>query len=240
MRGSRSRGDERVGRVIDDASNRLARVQLSLWWTLVGACLLISFTPGAGAISTMANSLAAGWARSLWGVLGQQVALVIHILIVALGVGVLVAANHWLFNAIRWIGAAYLVFLGVRLWLDRPMGAVQLEAEVAQDAAAPASLRPWPMFRRGVLVNLTNPKAIVFFLAFMPQFIQPDAGDLLQQYLIFTATVVVIDIVVMWFFFALAAKGLRRFMRDPKGQRLVSRIFGTLYIAVAGLLLLIA
>lgn len=48
-------------------------VQLSLWWTLVGACLLISFTPGVGAISTMANSLAAGWARSIWGVLGQQV-----------------------------------------------------------------------------------------------------------------------------------------------------------------------
>ena len=85
-------------------------VQLSLWRTLVGACLLISFTPGAGAISTMANSLAAGWARSIWGVLGQQVALVIHIVIVALGVGVLVATNHWLFTAIRWAGAAYLVF----------------------------------------------------------------------------------------------------------------------------------
>lgn len=214
-------------------------MQLSLWWTLVGACLLISFTPGAGAISTMANSLAGGWARSLWGVLGQQVALIIHILIVALGVGVLVAANHWLFNAIRWLGAAYLVFLGVRLWLDRPMGTIQLEAEVAQDTATPDFLKPWPMFRRGVLVNLTNPKAIIFFLAFMPQFIRPEAGDLIQQYLVFTATVVVIDIIVMWFFFALAAKGLRRFMRDARGQRLVGRIFGTLFILVAALLVFI-
>ena len=214
-------------------------MQLSLWGALVGACLLISFTPGAGAISTMANSLAGGWARSLWGVLGQQVALVIHILIVALGVGVLVAANHWLFVGIRWVGAAYLVFLGVRLWLERPMGTVQLEAEVAQDAATPEFLKPWPMFRRGVLVNLTNPKAIVFFLAFTPQFIRPEAGDLVQQYLVFTVTVVVIDIIVMWFFFALAAKGLRRFMRDARGQRLVSRIFGTLFIAVALLLVFV-
>lgn len=213
-------------------------VQLSLWWTLVGACLLISFTPGAGAISTMANSLATGWARSIWGVLGQQVALVIHIVIVALGVGVVVATNHWLFTAIRWAGAAYLVFLGVRQWLDRPMGSVQLEAEVAEDTAMPSHLRPWPMFRRGLLVNLTNPKAIVFFLAFTPQFIRLDA-DLLTQYAIFTITVVTIDVIVMWFFFALAAKGLRRFMREDGGQRFVNRIFSTLFVLVAGLLVFI-
>ena len=59
----------------------------------------------------------------------------IHIVIVALGVGVLVATNHWLFTAIRWAGAAYLVFLGVRQWLDRPMGSVQLEAEVARSGS---------------------------------------------------------------------------------------------------------
>lgn len=162
----------------------------------------------------------------------------IHIVIVALGVGVLVATNHWLFTAIRWAGAAYLVFLGVRQWLDRPMGSVQLEAEVAQDTAMPSHLRPWPMFRRGVLVNLTNPKAIVFFLAFTPQFIRLDA-DLLTQYAIFTITVVTIDVIVMWFFFALAAKGLRRFMREDGGQRFVNRIFGTLFVLVAGLLVFI-
>jgi len=210
-------------------------VQLSLWWTLVGAGLLISFTPGAGAINTMANSLSAGWLRSIWGVLGQQVALIMHIVIVALGVGVLVATNHWLFTTIRLLGAAYLVFLGVRLWLSRPVGTVQLEAEVAQDLAQPNHLKPWPMFRRGLLVNLTNPKAIVFFLAFTPQFIRPDE-PLLPQYVVFTATVVTIDIIVMWFFFALAAKGLRRFMRDAAGQRVVARIFGSLFVLVGVLL----
>jgi len=210
-------------------------VQLSLWWTLVGAGLLISFTPGAGAISTMANSLSAGWFRSIWGVLGQQVGLIIHIVIVALGVGVLVATNHWLFLAIRWLGAAYLIWLGVQLWLSRPVGTVQLEAEVAEDMAQPDHLKPWPMFRRGVLVNVTNPKAIVFFLAFTPQFIRPDE-PLLPQYVVFTATVVTIDIIVMWFFFALAAKGLRRFMRDAAGQRVVARIFGSLFVLVGVLL----
>lgn len=204
---------------------------MSLWWTPVGAGVLISLTPGAGAVNTMANSLAAGWRRSLWGILGQQVALVVHVVIVALGVGVLVATNHWLFTIIRLLGAGYLVWLGVRLWLARPAGTGELDAEVAADTAEPDHLRPGPMFRRGIFVNLTNPKAIVFFLALTPQFIRLDS-PLWIQYLIFTVTVVVIDIVVMWLFFALAAKGLRRFMRDAAGQRVLNRIFGSLFVAV--------
>lgn len=210
-------------------------MQLSIWWALVGAGFLISFTPGAGAINTMANSLEAGWRRSVWGVLGQQAALLVHVVIVALGLGFLVAANHWLFTAIRLIGAAYLAWLGVRLWLARPAGAGELDAEVAADAARSDRVRPGPMFRRGLLVNLTNPKAIVFFLALTPQFIRLDR-PLVQQYLVFGVTLVVIDIIVMWFFFAVAAKGLRRFMRDGAGQRVLNRIFGSLFVAVGVLL----
>ena len=86
----------------------------SLWLTLVGAAVLISLTPGAGAINTMANSIGVGWARSLWGIGGQQLALLIHIAIVAAGVGLVVAGSPVLFNVIRYSGAAYLVYLGVR------------------------------------------------------------------------------------------------------------------------------
>ncbi len=210
-------------------------MQWSLWLALLGAGALISFTPGAGAINTMANSLTAGWARSIWGILGQQLALLVHIVIVALGVGVLVSSNPWLFTSIRLIGAAYLIWLGARQWRARPISPAAVDNEVAEDQNTPAHLRPWAMFRRGLLVNLTNPKAIVFFLAFTPQFIRLDAPTL-PQYLIFTATVVVIDIIVMWCFFAAAAKGLRRFMRDERGQRVLNRIFGTLFVLV-GLLL---
>ena len=70
-------------------------VQFSLWLALAGAGALISFTPGAGAINTMSNSLNAGFRRSIWGILGQQAALIVHVLIVALGVGVLVASSPW-------------------------------------------------------------------------------------------------------------------------------------------------
>lgn len=206
-------------------------MQFSLWLALAGAGVLISFTPGAGAINTMSNSLSSGFRRSIWGIFGQQAALVVHVVIVALGVGVLVASSPVAFNVIRYAGAAYLVYLGIRQFLHKP--------DLDQEAVAELRNEPaWSMFRRGLWVNLLNPKAIIFFLAFMPQFIRP-AEPLLPQYLILTATVVLIDILVMWFFFALAARWFQRFTHDVRGQTILNRIFGILFVAVGIMLALI-
>jgi homoserine/homoserine lactone efflux protein len=201
-------------------------VSWSLWFTLVAAGALISFTPGAGAINTMANSLGSGWTRSIWGILGQQVALLAHIAVVAAGVGVLVAGSPVLFDTIRYAGAAYLVYLGVRQFRSR--ATVAGVGELRHESA-------WSMFRRGLLVNLTNPKAVVFFLAFTPQFIRPDQ-PLLTQYAVLAATVVAIDVVVMWFFFAAAARGLGRLTQRESGHRALNRVFGALFVGVGVLL----
>lgn len=203
-------------------------MSLSLWLALVGACLVISLTPGAGAINTMANSLGSGWARSIWGILGQQAALVLHVAIVAAGAGALVSRSHTAFEVIRYVGAAYLVFLGVR----------QFRAQSGHDDDAGAERvveGAWPMFRRGLLVNLTNPKAIVFFLAFVPQFVRADR-TLVPQYATLVATVVAVDVLVMWGVFAPAARGLARVIAREDGRRVVNRVFGGLFVGV-GLLL---
>jgi homoserine/homoserine lactone efflux protein len=203
-------------------------VQFSLWLALAGAGVLISFTPGAGAINTMSNSLNAGFRRSMWGILGQQAALVIHVVIVALGVGVLVASSPVAFNVIRYSGAAYLVYLGIRQFLAKP--------DLEQEKIAGLRNEPaWSIFRRGFWVNLLNPKAIIFFLAFMPQFIRPEQ-PLLAQYAVLTATIVAIDIMVMWFFFAAAARSFERFTHSPRGQLVLNRSFGVLFVAVGILL----
>jgi homoserine/homoserine lactone efflux protein len=176
----------------------------------------------------MSNSLNSGFRRSIWGILGQQVALVIHILIVALGVGVLVSNSPLLFNIIRYAGAAYLVYLGIRQFLHKP----DLDKEQVEDKKNEPALS---MFQRGIWVNLLNPKAIVFFLAFMPQFIRPNE-PLVQQYVVLSLTVIAIDIMVMWFFFALAARSFQRFTHNAHGQKILNRIFGCLFVLVGILL----
>jgi homoserine/homoserine lactone efflux protein len=196
------------------------------------ACVVISLTPGAGAINTMSNSLNEGWRRSIWGVMGQQLALIVHVVIVAAGVGLLVARSEVLFETIRYLGAAYLVFLGVRMIVTRPV--------VSADIADPSRRRESAasMIRRGFWVNMLNPKAIVFFLAFVPQFIRLDR-PVFVQYLILIVTVIAVDVLVMWFFFAAAAKPFRRLVRTRRGQKTLDVVFGTLFIGVAGLLLLV-
>ena len=213
---------------VDRSAAIVPRMSWSLWLTLVVTGVLISLTPGAGAINTMANALGVGWTRSIWGILGQQVGLLAYIVIVSAGVGVIVAGSPAVFNVIRFAGAAYLVWLGIRQWRSRTQ-AIDGEDASAQVATGRS------MVRRGLLVNLTNPKALVFFLAFMPQFIRP-GQPLLPQYLLFAVTIVVIDVLVMWLLFATAARGLQRFTRTERGQGTLNKLFGGLFVGMGALL----
>ena len=206
-------------------------MSFSLWLSLLTACLVISLTPGAGAINTMSNALASGWRRSIWGIVGQVIALIVHIVIVAAGVGVFVAKSPALFAGIRYAGAAYLVYLGVRMALTRPRQADAGDVTVVPHVTNRA------MLLRGLWVNLLNPKAIVFFLAFIPQFVRLDQPQL-PQYVILGATAVAVDVLIMWFFFAAAAKPFGRFASTVRGQRVLNIVFGALFVVVAGVLLL--
>ncbi len=208
-------------------------MSFSVWLSLLVACVVISLTPGAGAINTMSNSLTVGWRRSLWGIIGQQLGLLSHIAIVAAGVGLVVSRSPVLFNVIRYAGAAYLVYLGVRLMLVKTDAAEQPEQPSVSTRES-----AWSLIRRGFWVNLLNPKSIVFFLAFMPQFIRLDQSTA-PQYAVFVLTVVVVDVALMWFVFAGASRPFRRLTASPRGRRTLNTTFGALFIAVAGLLLLL-
>lgn len=205
---------------------------LTVWLSLLTASVVISFTPGAGAINTMSNAIAQGWRRSVWGVIGQQLALIVHVIIIAAGVGLLVSRSPLLFDIVRYTGAAYLAYLGIRMIFAR------VPEPAASDGVPPDREGRFSMMRRGFWVNVLNPKAIVFFLAFVPQFIRLDEPAL-PQYLILISTVVTVDIIVMWGFFATAARPFRRLTRSRRGVRILNIIFGALFLLVAGLLLFI-
>lgn len=225
-------------------------MSLAVWGALLAASIMVSLTPGAGAISTMTNALNVGWRRSIWGVLGQQIGLLILLVIVACGLGALLAHAPGVTTAIRYAGAAYLGYLGVRqLLLARAVGrfaedegtdagtAAENQAADSGDAAGVSRyLRPGAMVMRGTWVNLSNPKAIIFFLAFMPQFIDASKPVVLQ-YAAVIVTMIVVDICVMWGFFAPAARAVGRFARNAHGQRVMNAVFGVLYLAVGVLLI---
>ena len=200
---------------------------LETWLAFFVACWVISLSPGAGAVASMSAGLRYGFLRGYWNALGLQLALLMQIAVVAAGLGAVLATSELAFNLIKWFGVAYLVYLGWKQWVAAP-------GEIAAGEGERPLGRPLTLVLRGFLVNASNPKAIVFILAVLPQFISP-AQPLLPQYVLMTATMVLVDLVVMAAYTGLAARVLR-LLRSPRQQRLLNRTFGSLFAAAAALL----
>ena len=203
-------------------------MSLETWLAFFVASWLISLSPGAGAISCMAAGMRYGYARAFWNIVGLQFGILFVLLIVALGLGAIIAASTTLFTAIKWLGAAYLVYLGVMQW-RAPASPVS-----STDPGDYSHGTPKRLMLRGFLVNATNPKGIVFMLAVMPQFIDPNAPQV-AQYLICAATLFFTDLVVMSGYTGLAAKVLT-LLREPHHVRWVNRTFGGLFVAAGAVL----
>jgi threonine/homoserine/homoserine lactone efflux protein len=136
------------------------------WLLFVVASLVLIATPGQDMILVMSRSIAQGSAAGVVTAAGVSVGLVGHTLLATLGLGAILRTSEWLFLALKLVGAAYLVYLGVQLIRSRPH-------ELAIAAGAPRSL--WRLFFDGALSNISNPKVAVFYFAFLPQFVTPGA-----------------------------------------------------------------
>ena len=201
-------------------------MSLALWLGFLLAAILIAVTPGPGAVLSMSTSMRYGYWSALTAILGLQAAILVHLAIVAIGFGALLAASETGFSVVKFIGAAYLIWLGVQKWRSPPL---PVDAETL-------SIRRRGLFLQGLLINLTNPKAIIFIGALVPQFIDPGRSQV-GQYLLIAATLCLTDIVVMSAY-ALAAGRLGSWLHDPKAIRLQNRAFGGLFISAGTLLAL--
>ncbi|TBU94043.1 homoserine/homoserine lactone efflux protein [Stutzerimonas kirkiae] len=196
------------------------------WLAFFVACWAISLSPGAGAIASMSCGLQYGFQRGYWNAIGLQLGLILQIAVVAAGLGAVLATSSLAFSLIKWFGVAYLVWLAVRQWRAQLM---------TLEPAAPRLIgRPLSLLLRGFLVNASNPKAIVFILAVLPQFLDP-RQPLLEQYLAMGATMVLVDLIVMAGYTGLASRVLR-LLRSPRQQRLMNRTFAGLFVGAAALL----
>jgi homoserine/homoserine lactone efflux protein len=200
---------------------------LDTWLAFFLASWIISLSPGAGAIASMSSGLQYGFLRGYWNALGLQLGLAMQIVVVAGGLGAILAASSTAFYAIKWFGVAYLVYLAIKQWRALP-------TDLSDDAAIRPIGKPMAMMFRGFLVNASNPKALVFMLAVLPQFVNPQA-PLLNQYLILGATMICVDMIVMAGYTGLASKVLR-LLRTPKQQKRMNRTFAGLFVGAAGFL----
>ncbi|WP_342243338.1 homoserine/homoserine lactone efflux protein [Pseudomonas sp. OTU5201] len=200
---------------------------LQTWLAFLVACWVISLSPGAGAIASMSSGLQYGFLRGYWNALGLQIGLALQIAIVAAGVGAILATSALAFSLIKWFGVIYLIYLAVKQWKALP-------SDLSNDSAERPIGRPLTLVLRGFLVNFSNPKAIVFMLAVLPQFIDPHA-PLVEQYLVMGVTMITVDLIVMAGYTGLAARVLR-LLRTPGQQRVMNRSFAALFVGAAALL----
>lgn len=196
------------------------------WWlTYLITTIILSLSPGSGAINTMTTAITHGYHKTFASIAGLQAGLTVHIILVGVGLGTLFSRSVMAFEILKWAGAAYLIWLGIQQW--RAAGSMQLNTQGHHHSRG-------KLFKRAVLVNLTNPKSIVFLAALFPQFINPAAPQVMQ-YLILGATTVVVDIIVMVGYASLATR-IAAWVKEPHQMKALNRLFGSLFVLVAALL----
>ncbi len=196
------------------------------WWlTYLVTTIIFSLSPGSAAVNTMSTEVGYGYRPALLSIIGLQIGLAAHIVLVGFGLGTVVAHSPVIFAGIKWLGVAYLIWLGVQQW--RAAGSMEL-ARLSDD------MRIGALIRQAMFINLSNPKSVIFFAALFPQFILLQEPQL-PQYTVLGVTTIAVDVVVMIGYATLAAT-IARQLRSPQHVKYLNRFFGALFIVVAVLL----
>ncbi len=190
----------------------------------IAAGWLLNLTPGPDVLYIVSNALRSGARAGIVAALGIVSGCFVHVFAAAIGVSALLATSATAFTVLKWIGAAYLLWMGVRMLFSRATPLVIQAPGIAPEVDL------WRVFRRGFLTNVLNPKVALFFLAFVPQFIAPDATNkalvFLLLGLIFNLNSLPINFGYAW----LAAWFARRVDAVQRGMRWLDRAAGALFI----------
>ncbi|WP_341678465.1 LysE family transporter [Niveibacterium sp. SC-1] len=156
-----------------------------VWFIYTLAALGLSLSPGPNSLLALTHGALHGRRMALHTVLGGSLGFLLIIALSMFGIGALLKASVAWLVALKWLGGAYLVWLGIQVWRSPPI-------QLATDAAVVAEVRGFSLFRQGFLAAATNPKGILFFAAFLPQFIDAQRS-LAIQFLVIAATFVVLE-----------------------------------------------
>jgi threonine/homoserine/homoserine lactone efflux protein len=202
-------------------------VSWTTWWLFAVTETVLSLTPGPAVLFVLSSALRAGAKKSLASILAILTANTVYFALSASGLGALLISSYRVFFAVKWIGAAYLLYLGARTMLGR--SEVLPAGESAETGASAMRL-----FRDGFVLQMSNPKAIVFFSAILPQFIDPHRA-VLPQIVILGLISVICEFAVLSSYSVAAARA-SMLARQPRYAKWTNRVAGSLLIgAGAGL-----
>ena len=195
----------------------------------VPAAALVASTPGANNLLALSYGMQAGFVSTVVSLAGRMAAFSILIALVAFGFGALIATSHTAFVALKWAGVAYLVWIGLSMWR------APVEEATPEEARAAAMVPPWQLARSAFWVAMMNPKSILIFTAFVPQFVSPGAGNATLSFAVLSAFYLVFEFSFAALY-AAAGTLLRRFAMTAARRRIANRITGGMMLSAAGLL----
>jgi len=186
------------------------------------AALALNLTPGPDMMFCVAQGLRSGPRAAIAASAGISMGSMVHVTLAGLGLGAVMATHPWAFDVIRWIGVAYLLYLATGVLRPAP-------------PAGPTGpgLSATRAFGTGLAVNLTNPKVILFVLALLPQFIRPEAGSVMRQFLICGAILGLGGFFINGAIGAFAGRFGSRFARGAGASRIMGWITGGIFLALA-------
>lgn len=197
---------------------------LDTWLIYLVAAVGLSLSPGPNGLLALTHGALHGRNRAVFTILGGALGFVLVIALSMFSIGALLKTSaHWL-TAMKWLGGAYLVWLGIQVWRAPPVGA-ELHADAGPRSGA-------SLFRQGALAALTNPKALLFFAAFLPQFLDP-ARNLFTQFLIMAGTFAAIEMLTEWLLASMAHR-VRHWLQRV-GRRF-NQVCGGIFILIGAVL----
>jgi homoserine/homoserine lactone efflux protein len=209
-----------VSPTIRGFSRHTVPVELSTWLLYTAAALGLSLTPGPNGLLALTHGALHGVRRTSFTIAGGALGFTAVIALSLFGIGALLAASANMLTILKWLGGAYLVWLGIQVWRSPALG-------VEQGASARVVTRS-TLFRQGLLAAVSNPKGILFFVAFLPQFLTTDQ-PLFLQFVIMAATFVGIEILTETAI-ALGSEKVQPFL--AKFGKRVNQTFGGIFIAI--------
>ncbi len=190
--------------------------------TYILLAITITAIPGPAVILTIRNSLEYGYKTTIVNIFGNFFAMIILALISAIGLGAIILSSQTLFYIIKFLGCIYLVYLGIKAWQ------VPIVDEKNKSDLKKENKNHYTIFKEGFIIGISNPKAIAFFIALFPQFIDP-ARNFITQFLSLILTIEGISFIIL-FCYALIAFRLSHYLRSKKATLLFNKLTGGAFI----------